>query len=101
VSKVGSYTGTAAPLQIDCGFTAGSRFVIIKRTDSTGAWFVWDSARGITSGNDPYLLLNSAGAEVTNNDYLDTYSAGFELPGSGTSNPVNISGATYIFLAIA
>ena len=102
VSKVGSYTGTAAPLQIDCGFTAGSRFVLIKRTDATGSWFVWDSARGIVAGNDPYLLLNNnTAAENTSNDYIDPYSAGFELPGSGTSNPLNISGGTYIFLAIA
>jgi hypothetical protein len=101
VSKVGSYTGTAAPLQIDCGFTGGARFVLIKRTDTTGAWFVWDTARGISTGTDPYLLLNSTSAEITSNDYIDPYSAGFELPGSGTSNPVNISGGTYIFLAIA
>jgi len=79
VSKVGSYTGTGTTLQIDCGFTAGARFVLIKRTDSTGDWYVWDSARGIVAGNDPYLLLNSTAAEVTNTDYVDTYSAGFEL----------------------
>jgi hypothetical protein len=57
VSKVGSYTGTGTTLNIDCGFTAGARFILIKRTDSTGDWYVWDTARGITSGNDPYLLL--------------------------------------------
>jgi hypothetical protein len=47
VSKVGSYTGTGTTLSIDCGFTAGARFVLIKRTDSTGDWYVWDTARGI------------------------------------------------------
>jgi hypothetical protein len=31
VSKVGSYTGTGTTLSIDCGFTAGARFVLIKR----------------------------------------------------------------------
>ncbi len=79
VSKVGTYTGTATTKQVDCGFTAGARFVLIKRTDSTGDWYVWDSARGIVSGNDPYLLLNSTAAEVTSTDYIDTYSAGFEI----------------------
>jgi hypothetical protein len=59
VSKVGSYTGTGTTLSIDCGFTAGARFILIKRTDSTGDWYVWDTARGIIAGNDPYLLLNS------------------------------------------
>ena len=100
VSKVGSYTGTATTLQVDCGFTSGARFVLIKRTDSTGAWYVWDSARGIVSGNDPYLLLNSDAAEVTNTDYIDTYSAGFEISSTAPA-AINASGGSYIFLAIA
>jgi len=100
VSKVGSYTGTATTKQVDCGFTAGARFVLIKRTDSTGDWYVWDSARGIVSGNDPYLLLNSTAAEVTSTDYIDTYSAGFELSSTAPA-AINASGGTFIFLAIA
>jgi len=100
VSKVGTYTGTATTLQIDCGFTAGSRFVLIKRTDSTGDWYVWDSARGIVAGNDPYLLLNSSDAEVTGTDYVDTYNAGFEISSTAPAG-INANGGTYIFLAIA
>ena len=100
VSKVGSYTGTATTKQIDCGFTAGARFVLIKRTDSAGDWYVWDTARGIVSGNDPYLLLNSTAAEVTSTDYIDTYSAGFEISSTAPA-AINASGGTYIFLAIA
>jgi len=100
VSKVGSYTGTATTLQIDCGFTGGARFVLIKKTSGTGSWYVWDSARGIVSGNDPYLLLNSTAAEVTSTDYIDTYSAGFEISSTAPSE-INESGGTYIFLAIA
>jgi len=100
VSKVGSYTGTATTLQINCGFTSGARFVLIKRTDSTGGWYVWDSARGIVSGNDPYLLLNSTAAEVTITDYIDTYSAGFELSTTAAAT-VNVLNGTYIYLAIA
>jgi hypothetical protein len=100
VSKVGSYTGTGTTLQINCGFTAGARFVLIKKTSGTGSWYVWDSARGIVSGNDPYLLLNSTAAEVTNTDYIDTYSAGFEISSTAPSE-INENGGTYIFLAIA
>jgi hypothetical protein len=100
VSKVGSYTGTGTTQVINCGFTAGSRFVLIKRTDSTGAWYVWDSARGIVAGNDPYLLLNSGSAEVTSTDYVDTYSAGFEISSTAPA-AINASGGTFIFLAIA
>ena len=100
VSKVGSYTGTGTTLQIDCGFTGGARFVLIKRTDDTGDWYVWDSARGIVAGNDPYLLLNSTAAEVTSTDYVDTYSAGFEITSTAPA-AINASGGTFIFLAIA
>ena len=100
VSKVGSYTGTATTKQIDCGFTAGARFVLIKRTDSTGDWYVWDSARGIVAGNDPYLLLNSTAAEVTSTDYVDTYSAGFEISSTAPA-AINASGGSFIFLAIS
>jgi hypothetical protein len=100
VSKVGTYTGTAAAQTINCGFTAGARFVLIKRTDSTGDWYVWDSARGIVAGDDPYLLLNSTAAEVTNTDYIDTAATGFELTSTAPA-AINASGGTYIFLAIA
>jgi hypothetical protein len=100
VSKVGSYTGTGTTLQIDCGFTAGARFVLIKRTDSTGDWYVWDSTRGIVSGNDPYLVLNNGVAEVTSTDYIDTYSAGFEISSTAPA-AINASAGTFVFLAIA
>jgi hypothetical protein len=100
VSKVGSYTGTGTTLAIDCGFSAGARFVLIKRTDSTGDWYVWDTARGIVSGDDPYWLTNSANAEVTNTDYIDPLSSGFEISSTAPA-AINASGGTFIFLAIA
>jgi hypothetical protein len=100
VSKCFNFTGTGTTLQIDCGFTNGARFVMIKRTDSTGDWYVWDSARGIISGNDPYLLLNSTAAEVTNTDYIDPYSAGFEISSTAPA-AINANGGSYIGLAIA
>jgi hypothetical protein len=100
VSKVGSYTGTGATQVIDCGFTGGARFVLIKATSTTGDWYVWDSARGIVAGNDPYLLLNSTAAEVTNTDWVDTAATGFELSNAG-GNLVNSNGVSYVFLAIS
>ena len=100
VSKVGSYTGTGATQVINCGFTSGARFVLIKRTDSTGDWYVWDSARGIVAGNDPYLLLNSTAAEVTNTDFVDTAASGFEISSTAPA-AINASGGTFIFLAIS
>jgi len=100
VSKVGSYTGTGALQTINCGFTSGARFVMIKRTSSTGEWYFWDSTRGITSGNDPYLLMNQAGTEVTGTNYVDTDATGFKVTAAAPAE-INGSGGTFIFLAIA
>jgi hypothetical protein len=100
VSKFGSYTGTGTTLQINCGFTNGARFVLIRRVASSSDWYVWDSARGIVSGNDPYLLLNTTAAEVTNTDYVDTYSAGFEISSTAPA-AINANGGSFVFLAIA
>ena len=100
VSRVGTYTGNGSTQTIDCGFSSGARFVLIKRTDSTGGWYVWDTARGIVAGNDPYFLLNDISAEVTTTDWVDTAASGFELSNAG-ANLVNTNGGSYIFLAIA
>lgn len=100
VSKVGSYTGNGSSQTINCGFTTGARFILIKRTDSTGDWYVWDSARGIVAGNDPHLSLNTSAAEVTTDDSVDAESSGFIVNQVAATN-VNVNTATYIYLAIA
>lgn len=100
VSKIGTYTGTGTTKQVDCGFSNGARFVMIKRTDSTGDWYVWDFKRGIVAGNDPYFLFNAAANEVTSTDYVDTFAGGFELS-STAPTALNANGGTYLFFAIA
>jgi hypothetical protein len=101
ISKVGSYTGNGTGQAIACGFgSGGARFVLIKRTDSTGNWYTFDSARGLTSGSSPYLLLNSTAAEVTGNNGVYASSGGFTL-GATAITTTNIATATYIFLAVA
>ena len=100
ISKVGSYSGSSGNVDVDCGFTAGARFILIKRTNGTGDWYVWDSTRGIVSGNDPYLLMNTTAAQVTNTDYVDPLNAGFTVTSSAPA-ALNTSGGTYLFLAIA
>ena len=99
ISKCGSYIGdgtTDGSKVIDCGFTSGARFILIKRTNLTGSWWVWDSVRGIAVGNDPVLGLNLTTAE-TQYDWLDPDSSGFKVINANTNN----SGDNYIFYAIA
>ena len=100
VSKVGSYTGNGSTQTINCGFTGGARFVLIKRTDSTGDWYVYDTARGMTTLTDPYLLLNSTAAESATLGSVTTVTTGFAL-NAGILAAINTNAASYIFLAIA
>jgi len=101
VSKVGSYTGNGTTQTINCGFGAGgARFVLIKRTDSTGDWYVYDTARGMTTLTDPYLLLNSTAAETATLGSVTTVSTGFAVNASILA-AINTNGASYIFLSIA
>jgi hypothetical protein len=101
VSKVGSYTGNGSSQTINCGFTGGARFVLIKRTDSTGDWYVYDTARGIVSGNDSQLKLNTDATAATGFDAIDPDNSGFIVNNDATNFPINVNAATYIYLAIA
>lgn len=100
ISKVGSYTGNGGSQTINCGFTTGARFVLIKRADSTGDWYVWDTTRGIVAGNDPHLSLNTTAAEITTDDSIDPDSSGF-IVNQVAATGINASGGQYIFLAVA
>jgi hypothetical protein len=102
VSKVGSYVGThgtTGPQTINCGFTSGARFVLIKEVGSNYGWWVFDTARGITapSSPDPYISLESSSAEDASLDMINPDSSGFIAFREAT----NVTGVTYIFLAIA
>jgi hypothetical protein len=100
VSKVGSYTGNGTTQAIACGFSGGARFVMIKRTDAPGDWYVYDTARGMTTLTDPYLLMNTTAAEVATLGSVTTTTGGFTVNASILS-AINISAASYLFLAIA
>jgi len=100
VSKVGSYTGNGTSQTINCGFSTGARFILIKRTDSTGDWYIWDTTRGIVAGNDPHLSLNTTAAEVTTDDSIDPDASGFIVNQVAATN-INVTSASYIYLAIA
>jgi hypothetical protein len=96
ISKVGSYTGNGSSQTIDCGFTSGARFVIVRDTTG-GNWFVFDTDRGLTSSSSEALRLNLTSAEVSLSDAISPNSSGFIVEASYFNN----SGDTYIFYAIA
>ena len=96
ISKVGSVSHSGSSTDVNCGFSNGARFVLLKRFGEgvTGNWYVWDSVRGIVAGNDDYFLLDSTAGEVDSTDYIDPLSSGFQISGSFTDGD-------YIFYAIA
>ncbi len=107
VSKIGGYTGNGGSVDnngtsqtINCGFTTGARFVLIKSVNNSGNWYMFDTARGIVTGNDPYLLLDSIDPEETGSDPIDPDNSGFIIDQTDATN-LNVTNRTYIYLAIA
>jgi len=97
-SKFGTYTGNglADGTFVWCGFKPA--FLVIKRTNSTGNWTIFDNQReGYNVDNDE-LVAQTTAAETTT-DYLDILSNGFKL--RSTDADINASSSTYIFMAFA
>jgi hypothetical protein len=101
VSKIGSYTGNGSSSgpTVDCGFDGGPRYVLIKAASTTGDWYFMDYLRGLTSGNDHVLRLNSTASGFSSSNIVNPTSTGFQVVNSGAG--FNSSGETYIFYAIA
>ena len=98
ISKVGSYTGNGSTtdVEVDCGFTAGARWVLIKATNDTGDWLMTTP----TSALNFMIKLNTNDAMV--GVYGITATAnGFKVGGGTASPSTNASGVEYIFYAIA
>jgi hypothetical protein len=98
-SKFGSYTGngsTDGPF-VYLGFRP--RWVMLKRIDSTGDWFILDTSRDTynVAGNVLYPNLSNAESGVV--WFNDILSNGFKLRVTGANQ--NASGGTYIYAAFA
>ena len=101
-SKIGSYTGNgnADGTFVYTGFKPA--WIMLKRTDSSNNWNIFDSKRDVDNqvGNVLYANLTSAEeADASHSSANDFLSNGFKLKETG--NAVNGSGATYIYMAFA
>jgi len=96
-SAFGSYTGngSADGTFVYTGFRP--KFVMIKRTDSTSDWYIWDTARDTYNLVTNTLLADTSGAE-TSATSIDNLSNGFKCR---SATVVNASGGTYIYMAFA
>ena len=99
-SKFGSYSGNGSTdgTFVYTGFKPA--FVIIKRTDGTDSWFMYDNKRSSFNVVDDYLTVNGNGAEATSSAVnLDLLSNGFKL--RNTDGGHNNSSGTYFYMAFA
>ena len=99
-SKFGSYTGNGSadgPF-VYCGFRP--KYVLIKRSDSTSNWSVWDTSRNPYNSAENVLAPNLSDAEQASAAPFDIVSNGFKIRNTGNSYG-NTNGGTYIYAAFA
>ena len=103
-SAFGSYTGNGSsdgPF-IYLGFRP--RWLIIKRTDTTANWQIFDTSRSAYNAAYNFLEANTTNTEFNQPPYLDFLSNGFKPRGTGigqTDADYNITNGTYIYAAFA
>ena len=99
--KIGSYTGNGSSTDgtfVYTGFRPA--FVMIRRTDSSTNWIMFDTKRDTGNEVTQFLYPDLSNAEAAGSGVLDIVSNGFKLRNAGTSNR-NASGGTYFYWAIA
>tara|TARA_R110001592_G_scaffold68094_1_gene208715 strand:- start:775 stop:2121 length:1347 start_codon:yes stop_codon:yes gene_type:complete len=103
-SKFGSYPGNAASTTpfdgtfVYLGFRPA--WLMLKRTDTSGQWRIYDTVRSPINYMDELLSADSEAVEAEGStSRLDFLSNGFKLRGSASGT--NKSGGTYIYMAFA
>tara|TARA_B100000287_G_scaffold210022_1_gene198224 strand:+ start:223 stop:2655 length:2433 start_codon:yes stop_codon:yes gene_type:complete len=96
-SKIGKYSGNGSSdgRFIYIGFRPA--WVMFKRTDSSGNWFIVDSKRDPFNECTRDLYPNTTGAETNNPNFVDFLSNGFKLRTTGAS----VNSGTIIYMAFA
>jgi len=100
-SKFGSYTGNSSSdgSFVYLGFRPS--WLLVKRYNTTGAWFLMDAARNTYNVVDDFLYPNSSDSENSGSfgEAIDFLSNGFKC--RTTSGFLNGSGDSYIYAAFA
>lgn len=75
-------------------------FYFVKRSNTTGNWWSYDTARWTYNPTGGYILIDSAGAEVSSSAVdMDLLANGIKVRDSDAG--INGSGSTYVGIAIA
>ena len=101
-SKFGSYTGNGSTDGPFVFTNFRPKFIMWKRTDTTGTWYIYDTSRSSYNASLAELYPNLSNAEANSATGIDILSNGWKIRTSGASDPnVNASGGTYIYAAFA
>ena len=96
ISKVGYFDGQSTAKTITTGFQP--RFLTIKRADSGGGWYTWDTTRGWAAAtNNQWLNLDSDGTGGYTENGEPT-ATGFII---NSNSDYNGTGGKYIYYAHA
>ena len=98
-SKINSYIGNNSTngTFVYTGFKPA--WLLIKRTDSTTDWRIFDNKRDSDNVVKGRLFPNTSGSENTSQDSIDFFSNGFKL--KNTNSGSNGSGGEFIYMAFA
>jgi len=98
-SKFGGYTGNGSTdgTFVYTGFRPA--YFMVKRTNSTSAWLIYDTARNVYNLAGDLLEANTSDAEESNATGIDFLSNGLKM--RNTFGGANASGVTYIYMAFA
>jgi hypothetical protein len=102
--SVVTYTGNGtAGATVGHGLGVAPNLIIWKKRSATSNWFVWSKSMDVATGVTGWLYLNATNAQQTSgstNEYptykVDPTSTLITLNGTGSSNGVNDSSATYV-----
>ena len=101
-SAFGSYTGNGSSDGPFIYTAMRPRFLMLKRTDATNQWMMFDTSRSAYNQTSNYLMANLSDSEAATSgstDTLDFLSNGFKLRCTTTAE--NANGGTYIYMAFA
>jgi hypothetical protein len=99
-SAMGRYTGNGSQV---AGTSVTLDFkpdlLLIKRIDSTGGWWLFDSYRSTANPREFYIALEDGGGEAALSAPfgVDFNTTGFQLKSSNDN--LNASGGTYVYYA--
>ena len=98
-SAFGSYTGNGSTDGPFIYTGMRSRYIMVKRTDAIGDWYVFDTSRDPYNATTYGLIPNSSGTDTSYTGWGDILSNGFKI--RRTDGAWNASGGTYIYAAFA